>query len=307
MMINSALTAASFQSPPTFIKLQVQLRPQKRRLQHQQHLLIVGNNGAITIGKQEFVLKPVQATLGPNSTGGGGGSPLPDVIQQFYSSLNEKDSKRLENLIAPDCIIDDNAYYKLLDIKSTQTYFRRLMDAMGKNFKFAIDEVSQGVEPTFAVMWHLEWNGKTIPFTKGCSFYICSRKEAALVIRKIHIFQESPVKPCKFSLEILNIATNLFDTFPNIAEGLLNNPEQAIQPFVRLYKSFVKPFIVPFLAYYTHFWTYLAKVLTMMLHLLYRIIKCQTRKGTVWGLPMDQKFSDDVMSLPEVYLVHSPA
>lgn len=29
------------------------------------------------------------------------------------------------------------------------------MDAMGKNFKFAIDEVSQGVEPTFAVMWHL--------------------------------------------------------------------------------------------------------------------------------------------------------
>lgn len=116
-MINSALTAASFQSPPTFIKLQVQLRPQKRRLQHQQQLLIVGNNGAITIGKQEFVLKPVQATLGPNSTGGRGGSPLPDVIQQFYSSLNEKDSKRLENLIAPDCIIDDNAYYKLLDIK----------------------------------------------------------------------------------------------------------------------------------------------------------------------------------------------
>lgn len=117
MMINSALTAASFQSPPTFIKLQVHLRPQKRRLQHQQQLLIVGNNGAITIGKQEFVLKPVQATLGPNSTGGRGGSPLPDVIQQFYSSLNEKDSKRLENLIAPDCIIDDNAYYKLLDIK----------------------------------------------------------------------------------------------------------------------------------------------------------------------------------------------
>nr|AAP44755.1 hypothetical protein [Oryza sativa Japonica Group]ABG00035.1 expressed protein [Oryza sativa Japonica Group] len=259
MMINSALTAASFQSPPTFIKLQVQLRPQKRRLQHQQQLLIVGNNGAITIGKQEFVLKPVQATLGPNSTGGRGGSPLPDVIQQFYSSLNEKDSKRLENLIAPDCIIDDNAYYKLLDIKvllvlhSHITDLQRLMDAMGKNFKFAIDEVSQGVEPTFAVMWHLEWNGKTIPFTKGCSFYICSRKEAALVIRKIHIFQESPVKPCKFSLEILNIATNLFDTFPNIAEG------------------------------------------------------SQTRKGTVWGLPMDQNFSDDVMSLPEVYLVHSPA
>lgn len=29
------------------------------------------------------------------------------------------------------------------------------MEAMGKNVKFAIDDVSQGVEPTVAVMWHL--------------------------------------------------------------------------------------------------------------------------------------------------------
>ncbi|XP_015690612.1 uncharacterized protein LOC102719195 isoform X1 [Oryza brachyantha] len=274
-MMNSTLTTASpFKSPPTF---KLQLRPKQRCLPPQQQLQI-GSNRATPTGKQDFVLKPVHATVGPNSTGGHGGaslpsSPLAEVIQEFYASVNEKDIKRLEKLFAPGCIIEDNAYYKPLDIKNTQNYFRRLMDAMGKNVKFAIDEVSQGVEPTLAVMWHLEWNGKTIPFTKGCSFYTCSGKESALVIRKVHVFQESPVKPCKFALEILNIVTSLFDMFPNIAEGFLNNPEEAIQPFVRLYKSFVEPFIVPFLAYYTHFWTYLAKVLTMMFNMLYRIIK----------------------------------
>lgn len=44
-------------------------------------------------------------------------SPLSDVIQEFYSSLNDKDSAQLKKLISPDCIIEDTAYYKPLDIK----------------------------------------------------------------------------------------------------------------------------------------------------------------------------------------------
>jgi hypothetical protein len=40
-------------------------------------------------------------------------------------------------------------------MQNTHTYFTRLMAAMRKNVKFAIDEVCQGVEPTVAVMWHL--------------------------------------------------------------------------------------------------------------------------------------------------------
>lgn len=40
-------------------------------------------------------------------------------------------------------------------MQNTCTYFGSLMEAMGKNAKFAIDDVSQGVEPTVAVMWHL--------------------------------------------------------------------------------------------------------------------------------------------------------
>jgi len=35
----------------------------------------------------------------------------------------------------------------------THIYFKRLMESMGKNVKFAIDEVCQGEEHTAAVMW----------------------------------------------------------------------------------------------------------------------------------------------------------
>ncbi|KAL5223269.1 hypothetical protein ABZP36_027982 [Zizania latifolia] len=269
--MNSTLVDAAFFRSLTS---KPQLRPQQR---HQ--LLIVSKRGA-RAGKHGLELKPVQATQRPNSTGGlnntnRGEATLRGVVQEFYSSLNAKDSKRLAKLLASDCVIEDNVYYKPLDIKSSRIYFTRLMDAMGKNVKFAIDEVSQGeLQPTVAVMWHLEWKGKIIPFTNGCSFYICSGKEASPpVIRRVHIFQESPVKPCKFALEILNIVTNLFDTFPKIAEGFLKNPGAAIQPFLRLYKYYVKPFVVPFLAYYTHLWTLLSKGLAMVFSILCRIIK----------------------------------
>uniref|UniRef100_A0A0A8YDB8 SnoaL-like domain-containing protein n=1 Tax=Arundo donax TaxID=35708 RepID=A0A0A8YDB8_ARUDO len=271
-MTSTLTSSMSFQSP-RFVKLQS--GPQ----QHQPPPRL--ETSGTRQRKPGFPLKPIHAAApGSNATGGlnkgnrrGTSSPLSDVIQEFYSSLNDKDSKQLQNLIAPDCVIQDTAYYKPLDTKSTRTYFKRLTEAMGENVKFAIDEVCQGAESTVAVMWHLEWNGNIIPFTKGCSFCMFSGNGAALLIRKIHIFDESPLKPGKWALEILNVVTHLLDMFPNIAEGFLKDPEAVVQPFVKLYKFYVKPFILPFLAYYTHFWTYVAQGLTMVLHIIYNLFK----------------------------------
>ncbi|KAM3280655.1 hypothetical protein ACQJBY_047447 [Aegilops geniculata] len=166
-------------------------------------------------------------------------------------------------------------------MQNTHTYLTRLIKVMGKNAKFAIDEVCQGVEPTVAVMWHLEWRGEMIPFARGCSFFMCSANGAVLLIRKVHIFDESPLKPGKLALEILNFVTNVFDTFPYIAKGFLKNKEALARFFARFYK-FCGPFIVPLvayytdvpiLAYYTRFWSYVAQGLTMVLNMLYNIFK----------------------------------
>ncbi|RLN17054.1 uncharacterized protein C2845_PM02G40620 [Panicum miliaceum] len=228
--MNSTLPSISLQSPCFKLQLAPQLRLRPPRQQ------------PIHTKKQGFPLKPIHAALGPDRNGRLNNpnrrgatlpsSPLSDVVQEFYSSLNEKNSKRLDKLIAPDCVIEDTAYYKPLDVKCTHIYFKRLMESMGENVKFATDEVCQGAEHTAAVMWHPEWNGYTIPFTKGCSFYICSENGAMLLIRKVHIFDELPLKPGKWALEILNIVTNLLNMFPKIAEGFLKDPEAVVQPFV---------------------------------------------------------------------------
>ncbi|RCV39832.1 hypothetical protein SETIT_9G001500v2 [Setaria italica] len=186
--MNSTLASISFQSPCFKLQPASQLRLWPPRQQE--------TSGAHT-RKQGLPLKPLHAVLGAdrnrrlkNANLRGStlpSSPLSDVVQEFYSSLNEKNSKRLDKLIAPDCIVEDTAYYKPLDVKCTRIYFKRLMESMGENVKFAIDEVCQGAEHTAAVMWHLEWNGYIIPFTKGCSFYIGSENGAVLLIRKYSI------------------------------------------------------------------------------------------------------------------------
>lgn len=40
-------------------------------------------------------------------------------------------------------------------MQCTRIYFKRLMESMGENVKFAIDEVCQDAGRTAAVMWHL--------------------------------------------------------------------------------------------------------------------------------------------------------
>ncbi|CAM0880180.1 unnamed protein product [Alopecurus aequalis] len=263
--MNSALTLVSFQS----LSFNLKQRPPSKST----------NWGT----RQQCSPKPIRAILGPNATGGlsnvyrGGNalpsSPLTDVIQEFYSSINDKDIKRLKKLLDPDCVVEHASYYKPLDVKNTDTYFTRLMAAMRKNVKFAIDEVCPGVEPTVAVMWHLEWNGKIIPFTKGCSFCMCSANGEALLIRKVHIFNESPLKPGKLALEILQFVAILFDTLPKEAEAFLKNPEALVRSILKLYKFCVEPFVVYLLAYYIRFWSFVAQGLTMVLGVLYNIFK----------------------------------
>jgi hypothetical protein len=54
------------------------------------------------------------------------GAPLSNVIQDFYSSLNDKDSKRLHKLIAADCIMEDTAFYNPLDAKVSSHLLQHL-------------------------------------------------------------------------------------------------------------------------------------------------------------------------------------
>ncbi|KAF7069734.1 hypothetical protein CFC21_075318 [Triticum aestivum] len=232
--MNSALTLVSFHSPS--------LNP-KQRLLSRRHKISAKSGKS-----QQCSPKPIRSIPGPKATRGlnkafhGDGdnalpsSPLTDVIHEFYSSLNDKDIARLMELIDPDCTVEHASYYKPLNFKKTMTYFARLMGSMGENAKFAIDEICQGVEPTAAVvLWHLEWKGKIIPFTQGLSFCTCSANGDELLIRKVHIFNESPVKQGNQALDILHSVAYSFDKNPESAEKILQDTK-GLGSFVKLYE-----------------------------------------------------------------------
>lgn len=122
--MNSTLPPVSFQS--SCFKLQAPA-PQPRLLQlsRQQETSRAHTKKQGLPGR-----KPIHSALGAADRYGGlnkdnhrdrgatlPSSPLSDVIHEFYSSLNDKNSKRLDSLIAPDCIVEDTAYYKPLDVK----------------------------------------------------------------------------------------------------------------------------------------------------------------------------------------------
>ncbi|KAG1354702.1 putative Nuclear transport factor 2 (NTF2) family protein [Cocos nucifera] len=196
-------------------------------------------------------------------------SPLSDAVLEFYSSINDKDLNKLEQLISDDCVFEDLTYFKPLERKKIRHFFKRLTGAMGKHVSFVIDRVLEGKELNVAVTWHLEWNNEFIPFSKGCSFYKCSKKGE----QEARVFVESPMKPGDLALEMLKIIISLFDKFPKLAESFLQKPDAMVLLLQKIYKWLIEPMIFPFLVYYTHVWRYVVRGLSYVLNMLQKILK----------------------------------
>ncbi|EMS46280.1 hypothetical protein TRIUR3_04894 [Triticum urartu] len=249
--MNSALKLVSFHYHPSF---NLKQRPLSQRQQ------ISAEWGK----RQQYSPKPIRAIPVPNATGGlnnadrGGNtlpsSPMTNVIQEFYSSLNDKDIARLTQLIHPDCTVKHTSYYKPLDIKNTITYFARLMEAMRKNVKFAIDESGT------LIAFH-----GTFQFLQDILLFVTFLfdllpKQAEDFLQNPEALVQSFVKFYKFLLEpviVYLVAYSIrFWSF-----------------VVKLYKLYVEPIIVHLLAYNFRFWSFVARRLDMVLDVLYNIFK----------------------------------
>lgn len=143
-----------------------------------------------------------------------------ETIKRFYTCINKKDLNQLGKFISDDdCFFDDCSFYKPFQgKKEVMEFFSQLIASMGPNIEFKIGLVSEGDDFTTGVNWHLEWNKKQIPFTKGCSFYECSTEGMKLVIKRARVITESPMKPGRSVLVLLKFLTSLFDTFPKATE-----------------------------------------------------------------------------------------
>ncbi|XP_004246109.1 uncharacterized protein [Solanum lycopersicum] len=195
-----------------------------------------------------------------------------DTIKKFYSSINSKDMNQLALLIDKDCFFDDFSYTKPFQgRKEALKFLGQLTTCMGKNTKFYIENIYEGVDLTTVVNWHLEWNKKQVPFTRGCSCYELSREgDQELVIKKAQVILESPIKPGSFALEVFQKVISVCDAFPEAAEWLF-----LMSPLLlpSIYNIALHTSIRPILSCYHKLWSFIVAFLTLIYTILLFIIK----------------------------------
>lgn len=206
-----------------------------------------------------------------------------DIAKHFYRSINCKDLYQLEGCFAEDCVFEDLAFpFPFQGVQAIEIFLKDLIAAMGDNVRFVLQNIEgdlTGNSSTAAVIWHMEWKGKMIPFTRGFSFFECQPNGEQLVIKKARIIVESPIKPGKFVLELLKIVTSIFDKFPNLTEKFLQKPYAVIQYLNKIYKATLEPFILPILIYYSHLWELLVNTLKHFIAFVIKIIMTITTKN----------------------------
>ncbi|PHT57688.1 hypothetical protein CQW23_00051 [Capsicum baccatum] len=142
-----------------------------------------------------------------------------DTIKLFYSSINNKDMNQLALLISENCFYEDFSYTEpFRGRQEILKFLGQLTTCMGKNTEYSIEHIYEGVDLTVMVNWHLEWNKKQVPFTRGCSCYELSRDGEELVIRKAQVIVESPIKPGSLAMEAFQKVISVCDAFPAAAD-----------------------------------------------------------------------------------------
>ncbi|CAK8539358.1 unnamed protein product [Lathyrus sativus] len=186
-----------------------------------------------------------------------------EIIDHFYTCINEKELQQLDECISQDaCFYDYTFINPFQGKKEVMHFLQQLTAGMGQNVKFRVRNICEGDDLTVAAKWHLEWKKEQIPFTRGCSFFQLAKVEESLTIRRADIFIESLVKPGSIVLTMLKTVTSLFDDFPKATEWFLRRPHSILIWMLKIYNIFVAPFLNPILDSYIKLWSFMIRLIS---------------------------------------------
>ena len=103
------------------------------------------------------------------------------VIEAYFRAWNCRDMDVAISYFASDCIYEDTLYPETFRGKDQlRLHLKRVAKALPASFQFVVDEMSAssdllcpGGDPvSVGVRWHVESEGKPLPFTRGSSMYL---------------------------------------------------------------------------------------------------------------------------------------
>ncbi|KAG0625403.1 hypothetical protein M758_2G052000 [Ceratodon purpureus] len=141
------------------------------------------------------------------------------MVQEFYAAINRREITSIGDLFADDCVYEDLVFPKpFVGRKAILEFFQKFMDSVGSELEFRVDDITTGDPDAAGVIWHLEWKGKPLPFSKGCSFYRCKVLNGNRQFVYGRDAVEPATKPGDFTLVALKGLAALLRTFPSLAD-----------------------------------------------------------------------------------------
>ncbi|KAJ6352618.1 hypothetical protein OIU76_001787 [Salix suchowensis] len=148
------------------------------------------------------------------------------LLRKLFHAINSRSEHLLEDALSRDCIFEDlslrtpvvgeqNMYVD--HEQNAKQFLRNLMKAMGPDMRFRINvtdyEQSKDDENIATAFWHLEWDSKEIPFTRGRSVCECGEADEKILIRKI-TGEAEPGGLGDSMLKLVEAARTAFGNFP---------------------------------------------------------------------------------------------
>jgi len=93
--------------------------------------------------------------------------------EQYFDAWNQRDMIKACSIFSDDCEYDDTAFpTPFRGQVALQNHLTTCAECFPPSFQFSIDDQIIGKDGTnICVQWHVENDGKELPFTRGCSFY----------------------------------------------------------------------------------------------------------------------------------------
>ncbi|KAK9109996.1 hypothetical protein Sjap_018056 [Stephania japonica] len=143
-----------------------------------------------------------------------------DVVRRFYNGINGRDLSSVEKLIADGCVYEDLIFPRpFVGRKDILNFFRKFINSISGDLQFVIDDIAEDFLAV-GVTWHLEWRGRSFPFSKGCSFYRLVEVNGKKQIIYGRDSVEPSFKPGELALVAIKGVTWLLQRFPQLADRL---------------------------------------------------------------------------------------
>ena len=147
--------------------------------------------------------RPIHMSSEPPATEG----PAASAIRRYFGAWNERDMTTAVAQFAEECEYDDTQYSDAFSGKvALEAHLNKVADALPPTFQFCIDEVADAGD-TCGVQWHVENDGKPLPFTRGCSMY--KTDASGLIVSGFDVPEPAPLKPGSSGLLLLGLASKI--------------------------------------------------------------------------------------------------